>query len=836
MSDHAAGGQHASTAPPHAIPAQATPLIGREREFAALQRLLRRGEERLITLTGPGGIGKTRLALAVAEQTQQLYVAGVYFVDLAPFRDLALVPAVLARSLGLRTEQQQSPTEVVRTWLRGRDLLLIFDNCEQIEGLGALVADMLQACPALVILATSRFPLGIEWEHHVPVEPLRLPETGQSVAELAAVPSVALFVARARGVRPDFTLDAESAPAIATLCNRLDGLPLAIELTAHLLRFLSPRAVLERLEAALPIPSVVLRDLPERQQSLHAVVEWSYNLLSPRSRRLFRGLAVIPGGFDADLALLVGAALDPGFAAEHLDAAVRELQLHNLLAWTRDEHAPQRLAMLHTIRDYAAAQLVVHDEQETAQGALVAWTLALAERADGKLIGPEQAHWLALIDRDSASIAAALRWVIEHGDAAVSLRLVAALWWSWYVRGRCTEGRLALVATLALPCEECSHARASALIGLGSLAYLQGDIAAATEAGTAGLALAQSLGYDTMVALGLNLLGNVALWKGDYVQARSRYESQIVEQRRLAAQGGLTPPAQFGLALSLNNLGVVLQETGDDAGASALHEESLMLMRGLSDRQGTAHAQLRLGEVRSRLGQEPAEAVVEEARQRFLDLGDRWGIARTALALGRIRLRRGEDNALAALHEALASFHLAGMRLGIVESCEAIADVLALRGVPAQAVRLLAGASAQREALGTPRTQPDQAVYDRLRGRLTETLGPREFANAAAGGALLTLDQLAALALAAEAPPGAAPALETAQAPMPMLTRRERQVLALLTRGLTNRQIAAQLFISERTTESHVQRIASKLGFTRRTQIAAWAHEQGLHTDAVAGD
>jgi predicted ATPase/DNA-binding NarL/FixJ family response regulator len=824
--------------PTIAVPAQPTPLIGREPDLAALQALLWRSEVRMITLTGPGGVGKTRLAVAIAEAAGQLFADGVHFVDLAAVRGPELVPLSIARALAIPPDPHQSTATTIQGWLRERDILLVLDNCEQVAAAASQFARWLGACPGLVILATSRVALQLRWEHEYPVAPLSLPGHDRPIAtdDLAIIPSVALFVARARSARPDFALTDQNAAPISTLCQRLDGLPLAIELAAQLMRFLSPQALVDRLETQRTLPASVLRDLPERQQSLHATVDWSYELLSPDARSLFRRLAVLPGSFPAALAEALSVAFDADTCADNTQARLGELVEHNLLRREWDDAGSLRFAMLNTIQDYAAVQLAASGELPTTQRAFATWVLDLTEQIAPNLIGQDQALWLARIDQESHLIARALRQAIEQRETAAALKLCAALWWSWYMRGFCAEGRAALEAALALPGEEQALARAQSLIGAGALAYLQGDVAAAVANGTAGLALGRALGDATTIALGLNLLGNIALWKGDHTLARLHYEEQIASQRRAAKTGPLAPAARFGLALSLNNLGVVWQDAGDDRRAIALHEESLAIMRTLGDRQGSAHALLRIGEARARLGQhQAASELTGESLDLFRALGDRWGIARSLLVLGRVALQQSQAAvALPPLREGLAAFHHAGMKLGVIQCCEALAAVAALQAQFARATRLLAAATAQRAALGAARTVREDAEHAALVERLRRALDARDFDAAWSNGQILTTAQAIAAALTTEeSPPLPALQADNDGANAARLTRRERQVAALLARGLTNRQIAEQLFNSERTIETHVQKIAGKLGFTRRTQIATWANAHGL-TEATA--
>ncbi|MGH2530939.1 MAG: ATP-binding protein [Thermomicrobiales bacterium] len=450
------------------LPAPVTPLVGRERETKDVQDLLLRDGVRMVTLTGPGGVGKTRLALDVATALESEF-GGVGFVSLAPIRAVDLVPSAIARSLGIRESGTQPLDERLRARLRDAHLLLLLDNFEHVEDAAPLIAELLVACPRIRALVTSRAPLRVSGEHEYPVPPLRVPETPvrPAVADLARTEAVTLFCQRARAVRPDFVLHEANAAVVAEICRRLDGLPLAIELAAVHIKVLSPRDLLTRLTNRLQILVGGSRDLPARLQTMRDAIAWSYDLLSPEEQALFRRLSIFVGGCTLDAAKWVMAeggkrkadateAEGRGRKAESDDgsAAVRRppsasdvldgiasLVDKSLLRRTDQDEGEPRFEMLETIREYGVDQLAASGEETTARARHTAWYLALAERAEPELTGPEQISWLERLECEHANLRGALAWLSEGERAEQALRLAGALSHFWAVHGHWAEGR-----------------------------------------------------------------------------------------------------------------------------------------------------------------------------------------------------------------------------------------------------------------------------------------------------------------------------------------------------------------------------------------------------------
>jgi predicted ATPase/DNA-binding CsgD family transcriptional regulator len=791
----------AAPAQPQNLPAQSTPLVGRAREVAAVRARLRDPAVRLVTLTGAGGTGKTRLAVEVAAGLADAFPDGVVFVDLAPLRDPDLAVATVGQALGLWDAGHRPLLDVLKGVLAGRALLLVLDNFEQILPAAPAVGELLGACPGLKALATSRSPLRLRWERVVAVDPLGLPDRARlgdpaRIAPAPAValvveraPAVALFVARARARRADFALTAQNARAVAEVCHRLEGLPLAIELAAARIALLPPQAMLARLVGAPGAPGpggpggAALRllvgggrDQPARHQTMRGAVAWSHDLLSPDEQALFRRLAVFAGGWTLDAAQAVG---DPGraLAPDVLDL-VGSLVEKSLVC---PEPAPgdePRCRLLEPIREFAAEQLAASGELAAARAGHARYFLGLAEAAEGAYMGPDLAPWLDRLEAELDNLRAALEWCRDaEADRETGLRLGAALWLFWDVRGYQREGRARLEAALAaLPAADAAGrpaARAKALTMSGYLAMMQSDYAAGRPLAEAGAALAREGGDDAVVSRALEALAHGAIQE---LADEARTTALAQEALALARRRGDV----YSAASALFALGLLAWHRGDDARARALYEESVGLLRGI---------------------------------------GSAFGLPFPLHNLGVLAWRRGEYVAALALErEALALRRDAGNKRGIALSLEGLAWLATSRRRPERAARLFGAAEALREAMGARLPPFRQDDHDRSLAAARAQLGAPAFAAAWAAGGELPLEAAIAEALAVDDP--------AAHADAP-LSARELEVAALIAQGLTNQEIADRLIIGRRTAETHAAHILGKLGLASRPQIAAWFIERG---------
>jgi predicted ATPase/class 3 adenylate cyclase len=677
------------------LPAQPTPLVGRERELEEVLALLRSSHVRLLTFTGPGGTGKTRLGLQAAAELTDEFEDGVFFVALAAVTDPTLVAPAITRTLGLTESGNQPAEELLEGYLGDKQVLLALDNFEQVLESAPLLDALLSAAPGLKVLATSRTALRLYGEHEFPVPPLSLPDTGSlpPVESLTRYEAVRLFVDRARAIRPDFSLTEENAPAVIEICTRLDGLPLAIELAAARIKLLPPQAMLSRLGNRLKLLTGGARNLPERQRTLRNAIAWSYEMLDEGEKSLFARLAVFSGGSSLEG---IEEVCDPrGDLPVDVLEGISSLLDKSLLRQEEGQGAEPRLVMLETIREFALEKFDESDDIEVIKRAHADYFLALAEEAEPKLWGPEDAVWLERLEQEHDNMRAALARALEFEAAELALSLAGALRWFWNMGGYYGEGRSWLEAALAKEGGASAKARAKVLEGVGWLANQQGDLDRAEATAEEGLMLSAEAELGEVVAADFqNVLGDAARHRGDYERAEELLEKSLALHREARDTRGV--------AWSLGNLANVSSDRGNYERAKELYEKGLALSRELGGAELLGAYLISLGyEYLLEGDPERATALNEEAVELYRSRG-RKSILQVALDnLGWSALIKGDYQRSEALFvESLVLCKDLGDKLVGSESIEGFACTAGAGGEAERAARLFGAAEALREAAG----------------------------------------------------------------------------------------------------------------------------------------
>jgi len=767
---------------PNNLPLQPTPFIGREKEVAAIQQKLLRQDVRLVTLTGPGGVGKTRLALQAAAEASEHFVDGTWFVSLAPLTDPDLVIPTIAQTLDVRETGERSLLDQLKAFLRERQVLLLLDNFEQVASAATQIADLLGACPRLNVLVTSREALHVRAEQEFPVPALALPDPRHlpNLATLSQYDAVAIFIERAQAVQPDFQVTNTNAPAVAEICARLDGLPLAIELAAARIKLFPPKVLLTRLGQRLPLLTSSIRDAPARQRTLRSTIQWSYDLLAAHEQRLFRRLSVFVGGCTWQAIEVVSATF--GDDTTLVFETVASLIDKNLLRQTESEEDELRLMLLETIREYGLEALSTSREMEVLRQAHAAYYLSLVEEAARGLQGSQQAEWLERLEREHDNLRATLSWSLEpkqsEPNSEIALRLCEKLVMFWEVRGLYREALAYLEQVLASSGGVVTPLRARALKAAADFATNQGDydraeamcreslalfrefedirgiadslmllafilprkganIATARPLLEESLALLRELGDKEALAWSLHFLADTVGVQGEYRRGHALFEESLVMFRELGNKRGIaTCLQQSTLWLFFSG--------GDQAIARARLEESLAISRELGNKNGMVSYYWISGWVALSQGDTvTAYSLVEQCLTLAREMGDRWVTIWAIAFLGRVKAQQADFNAARTLHEeSLAVALTLGDPWPTAFCLEGMAGVVAAQGERVWAAHLWGVAESLRERCGILITPAERVDYEPAVASARMQLGAEAFEVAWAEGRSMTLDQV----------------------------------------------------------------------------------------------
>jgi predicted ATPase/DNA-binding CsgD family transcriptional regulator/transcriptional regulator with XRE-family HTH domain len=811
------------------LPHQVTSFIGRAREIALAKSLLQTTPSRLLTLTGAGGCGKTRLALEVAGDLVDDYPDGVWVVELAGLFDPLLVPQAVAAVLQIRADPRPSASEQLLDALRSKALLLVLDNCEHLLAACAALADtVVRTCPKIQILATSREALGIADETVYLVPSLTQPDASvgsalapEDLSRIGLTEAVRLFVERAQAVWPSFALTAQNAGAVAQICRRLDGIPLALELAAARVKLLRVEEIAAYLDNCFRLLTVGSRGAAERHQTLQAAIDWSYDLLMEAERVLLRRLAVFAGGFTIEAAQAVCA--DVKLPPDALFDGLARLVDKSLVIVSHDYH-PTRYRLLEPIRQYARDKLLAAGEAEAIQRCHADFFVSLVEQPEPQLCGVEDAIWLVRLQQEHDNLRAAVQWAVQQNDAALVARLARALYWFWFLAGAVSEGRRSVAGILAVAgAAGDPAARARELNVAGYLAFLDADYGAARAPLEESATICRRIGDQHGLAHSLNVLGRVVLFQGDAAAAYTLLRESATLFREVGDHSGR--------AFALLGLTMVAIDQGDYAEAHSRAEEVLSIYQGAGNQWGVAIALNYLGDVaRCQADYRRAEGLYTRSQMLFHDAGVEAETAPVLHNLGYVSLAQGDHaRAQALFAESLARQRARGNRAGILEGLAGLGALRAAQGQPRRAAVLFGAIAALRAAFGTPMWPTERIEHERHRTKVRTALGAGVWQAALAEGQGMPLEHAIAYALErAETDRPAQP--QDARMAGDGLTAREREVVVLIAQGKSNREIAAALVVTERTVETHIRNIRSKLDVTSRAQLAVWAVDHGLLT------
>ena len=815
---------------PHNLPSPLSVFIGREGEISEVKQLL--STHRLVTLSGPGGCGKTRLALEVCNRLLEQFEQGIRFVELASIFDPTLVPQTIGSTFNIRELSGQSLIDALVNFLSGREILLVIDNCEHLIAACAQFAEtILQKCPDLKILATSREVLGITGEVAWIVPPLSLPGQQPWINPASAQDalhlyqdseSVQLFVVRATATSPEFQLTAENGAWVAEICRHLDGMPLAIELAAARVRSLSVQQIEERLDDRFHLLTGGSRTAPPRQQTLLSTLDWSYALLSATEQKVLQCFSVFVGGATLEAAEWVCA----GEEIKSVDVldTLSHLVDKSLVMADKSEHGQTRYRLLETIRQYVLEKLTESGELDESKNRHLNYLIQWTETAEPQLSGAEPLEWFELFEAEHDNVRAALDWCGTDDNRADSgLRLAVACSRFWRLRGYLSEGRIHILAALSRSnIQERTEMRALALYWVASLAYLQSDYPATRLLAEESLSLWRELASTNKVALAdtLDLLGELATEEGDYATAPMLFKEALDIFRELEEPGGIGD--------MLVQLGWAYMRMGRYDDVAPHMQEALAIFREIGHVSLLGFTLSGLGELAIRQRQyENATHLLEEGLAIRKKHGHKWGIGASLGSLGWVALLQHDIHQMKKwLGESLAIRMEIGDKGGIAWCLEKLAEVKKDQGQFESAVKIFGHAEALRTPIGSVIDPADQADYNRIIAGLRTALGEEAFAAAWEMGAAMHLEEVIEFALAE--PESSSESTRAEKEKFGGLTAREREVAGLIAQGKSNREIAEVMTVGIKTVETYVTRILNKLGFDSRVHIATWAVEKGL--------